>query len=592
MAIAFWRSRKEIRKEEAERSTAKQPARERISRKPTTLENTEKESEVAAVVRDAAVFSEYRVIDVAGLRDLQEHAAFLNGHNGNVLVLSEEVLDKPVRYAITGALTKKGIQFTQKIATSEVVKILWNSISRKGDAYVEDGKTSLEELADQIIEDALARGASDIHLEFRESLAEVFFRIYGHRVRVMTLTAEAAFGLAGLLFDVRADHAAKRDVKWSADTPMDAVIHHERPNGQRVQIRFASGPIYPQGGFQMVCRLLLMDPKTAPSFENLGYTNLQRTIIEEMLFGAQGLVLLVGPTNSGKSTTMQAMAQKILQLRGATIKLESIEDPVEYIVPGACQMPVSLRADFTSLLKSTLRHDPDVLMVGEIRDAESAEAIKNIVLAGRKVLATLHAYEAIAAWSRLEQIGVPRDVLLMPGFISGIIYQRLLPELCQYCAIPYDQAVSKGMLPASLVDRVDRTLMLSESDVRVHNPEGCSQCGHQVPGYTGRIICAELVRPDSIMLDMLREDRIHDARQHWLQNSESDTGFGPTAIGHAMMLLRQGLVDPRDVEAQVGLIRDDSNVEQGLRPVRELPGIMSSCDGIVDGLEDLYAHQA
>jgi len=508
------------------------------------------------------------IADMGALRDMsyvslgkinlfqfRSHVACMSDpERGLLLLVSKDIWGRPAFFDLKHRIQRQQLKVAVRPAEKEVVQALHDSHGANEVKAEREDDSAIEQLTDKILNQAAEMSVSDIHLECRSSYAEVFYRVYGQRVLQRTISREAALGMAGLMFDVRADHGAKRDVNWSPDLPIDAVINHEDAKGRHIQIRFASAPIYPRGSFQMVCRLLKMDPQAAPPFDSLGYTPQQLAHIEEMIIGAQGLVLLVGPTNSGKSTTMQALARRVMEVRGDTIKIESIEDPVEYIIPGATQMPVSSRADFASLLKSTLRHDPDVLLVGEVRDAESADSIKNIVLAGRKVLATLHAYDAMAAWSRLTNIGVPADVLFMSGFVSGIVYQRLLPKLCQHCAIDYESLRDQGRLFPALIDRIERVFMMGVAQLKLHNPKGCSHCSGGAPGYKGRVVCAEYVVPDQLMLDALREGRHQVAKTHWM-GAPSDTGFGPTAIGHALNLMGAGLVDPRDVESQVGIIR-------------------------------------
>jgi len=121
------------------------------------------------------------------------------------------------------------------------------------------------------------------------------------------ISVETGFALAGIYYDVMADNMSK-EVKWQHDKALDTVINHTTADGKLVQVRFASSPIYPSGSFQIVMRLLVMDSSSATPLSRIGYTEQQESVIEEMLVGSQGLVLLVGPTNSGKSTSMQAMA--------------------------------------------------------------------------------------------------------------------------------------------------------------------------------------------------------------------------------------------------------------------------------------------
>ena len=555
-------------------------------------------------IADVGVLKEMHYVSLSKfqLEPLKMHVVCMrHPEKGYLILVSKEVWGKPAFFDLKHRLSRQSVKVALRPCEREVLQALHDANPDQTAEVEQLDQSSIERLTDEIFNEASAMGVSDIHIECRNTYADVMFRVFGQRVQKRTISKEAALGMAGLLFDVRADHGAKRDIKWSPDVPMDAVIDHEDEKGRHIQVRFASAPIFPRGSFQIVCRLLKMDPQAAPPFESLGYTAQQLARIEEMIIGAQGLVLLVGPTNSGKSTTMQALARRILDVRGQTIKIESIEDPVEYIIPGAVQMPVSSRADFADLLKSTLRHDPDVLLVGEVRDAESAESIKNIVLAGRKVLATLHAYDAMAAWSRLTHIGVPADVLFMSGFISGIIYQRLLPKLCQHCALDYETVRDQGKLPAALVERIERVFMMGSAQLKLHNPEGCDHCRTGAPGYKGRVVCAEYVVPDQTMLDTLREGRHQVAKNQWMA-TPSDTGFGATAIGHALMLMAQGLVDPRDVESQVGVIRlpqvaVDLAVSSGSSSAkgRELPVAASnvlSLEGTSVDLEDLYERSA
>lgn len=461
-----------------------------------------------------------------------------------------------LQHAIFQQLKAHDLQFEKRYAVADLIEVAHRTFKKKNQAS-ELNQSALEKLVTRLVEDALDKGTSDLHIEIRENFTEIFFRIYGVRYPVQTLTREMGLSIAGVMFDALADPTSKKG-DWSPDIPKDAAINHTRPgSGKSVQIRFASAPIYPGGCVQIVNRLLPMDPASAPPFEQLGYTPLQQRTINEMIVGAQGLVLLVGPTNSGKSTTMQALTQKTRNLRGKTVKIESIEDPVEYLIEGASQMAVSSRVDFGELLKATLRHDPDVLMVGEIRDKESATTIESMVLAGRKVFATLHAFEALAVPQRLMKIGVTEDVLYMNNFLSGVIYQRLLPVLCPHCSIPWADAVESQLVNNELADRIHAHIP-DYSGIRIQNAAGCDHCRGRAPGYKGRTVVAEILRPDDVMLGHLRSGNQQAVREYWL-DSPSDTGFGGTALGHALSLMVKGLVAPLDVESQVGIIQAKRN---------------------------------
>lgn len=433
-----------------------------------------------------------------------------------------------------------------------------------GSAMLSMGDTDVETAAWTLIERAVQAKASDLHIETRGAYAQVFFRVYNERVEQETISTETATAIANVLYSVHAD-ASNKGVAWSKDEVKDTSIERTMTNGGALQIRFHSAPIHPSGNFQMVCRLLVMDGQAAKPLSEIGYTQAQEQILEDMIVGAQGLVLLVGPTNSGKSTSMQSIARRIRDRRSKTMKLVTVEDPVEYIIPGACQMGVphgrrQLEAEtgsiYNTLIKATLREDPDAVVVGEIRDAAAADAVKNLVLAGRKIVSTLHVFESMAVFSRLREIGVPESVLYMPGFISGVIYQRLVPVLCPHCSVAFQQAYERGMVEQAVYDRVSHVLDLHEANVRVRSLGGCDQCDHM--GIVGRTICSEILQPDATFLDLMRKGEVQAARNQWLQNQELNiNGWGVSAVAHGISKIAIGQVDPADVESQIGLIRTD-----------------------------------
>ena len=446
--------------------------------------------------------------------------------------------------------------------TAEVLRSLHKANANADVALMDD--TEVEVAAWALIERAVKAKASDLHIETRGPYAQVFFRIFNERVEQETISTETATAIANVLYSVHAD-ASNKGISWSKDEVKDTSIERVMTDGGALQIRFHSAPIHPSGSFQVVCRLLVMDGQAAKPLSEIGYTDAQERVLEDMIVGAQGLVLLVGPTNSGKSTSMQSIARRIRDRRGKNMKLVTVEDPVEYIIPGACQMGVphgrrQLEGDsgniYNTLIKATLREDPDAVIVGEVRDATAADAVKNLVLAGRKIISTLHVFEAMAVFSRLRELGVPESVLFMPNFISGVIYQRLVPVLCPHCSIKFQDAFGRGLVEQAVFDRVSHVLDLHASNVRVRSPGGCDQCGHM--GIVGRTICSEILQPDATFLDLMRRGETAAARNQWMQNPELNiNGWGISAVAHGISKIAAGSVDPADIESQIGLIRTD-----------------------------------
>ena len=451
--------------------------------------------------------------------------------------------------------------------------------ARKDDLNAVDA-TDTERLARTLLQQAVELGASDLHIETRTSHADVYARINGLRQRIASIGMEAAVSVGRVLYTVHADSTSKEEA-WDPTIVQDAVIEYRMPDGLPVQLRFSSGPIYPAGNFHIVIRVLKMNQRQALPLEDMGYSRSMARSMDVMLSGARGLVLLAGPTNSGKSTSMQALIGRVYARRGSDIKIITAEDPVEYIIPGACQMGVPAKrrtqmaagggSMFTSLLKGTLRQDADVVMVGEIRDTDSAAVVKDLVLTGRKVFTTLHAYGGVQAFVRLREIGVPWDVLTTPGFVSGVIYQRLLPVLCPHCAIPVMNAAHA--VPGDVLARLEQVADMVEDKVRVRG-EGCEACRNT--GYVGRTVCAETIIPDGTFLRLLASGELQMAEQYWMEEGRrvaalraQDAEPGereatwPTALGHAITKMRAGVVDPADVEAHVELLTRDAIFTEG-----------------------------
>lgn len=494
----------------------------------------------------------------------ESFAVLVTSENSAVLLAAAEAIGSHPQFELQRRLqVEKGIvTITLREASREIVKSVHDAnIAEK---VVES--TKVEQAAWQIIEEAISKSSSDIHIETRTSFAQVFYRIFGERVEQPSISAVTATEICGVLYRVHAD-GDNKGIDWDPKTVCNTVIEFKSKSGKQVQLRFSSAPIHPSGNFHAVIRLLVMDEETVRPIEEVGYTPAQVGAIEEMLLGSQGAVVLVGPTNSGKSTSMQSFIDRIYTMRGRSIKVLTVEDPVEYILRDACQMGVpqgrrGLEDDksgsiFSTFLKGTLRQDPDVAMVGEIRDSEGAEHVKHLVLAGRKLLTTLHVYEVCAVFARLREIGVPESVLYMDGFVSGVVCQRLVPVLCRHCSIPVVNALEVGRIRKATFDRVARVADLMEDEICVRG-DGCQHCNYM--GITGRTPCAEILVPDTTFLGLMAEGNTTAARQYWASNSTALNvdGFGVSMIAHAIQKMRQGLVDPSHIETHIGRIIVDA----------------------------------
>jgi len=221
------------------------------------------------------------------------------------------------------------------------------------------------------------------------------------------------------------------------------------------------------------------------TFEQIGLPE----SVKELLFKPRGLILVTGPTGSGKSTTLYACLNYINK---PDRKIITVEDPVEYQMNGINQVQVNkdIGLTFASVLKTLLRQDPDIILVGEIRDTETAEMAFSAAMTGHQVYSTLHTNSAIGAIPRLQDIGILPDILA--GNIIGIIAQRLIRRLCPQCKEPYQ------------ADEVECRLLglqQGESGVTIYRPVGCEVCRHQ--GYKGRLSIMELLKMNGDLDDLI-----------------------------------------------------------------------------------------
>lgn len=492
-------------------------------------------------------------------------------HSANVLA-QESALGSMAMYELRRRLQEQGIVEVQFLrASAEIIKLLHErQQSAAGLSMLGDEATSTEQFAQQLVDEAIRRGASDIHIETRGDHAALFLRINGLRQLFSNISFDSARALGVVLYSVYAD-ATSKDVTWDPQQVMDGAIEHRTADDRYAQLRFSSAPIFPSGNFHIVIRVLLMESSDSVLTE-LGYTHEQLQTLEDITSDLSGMVILCGPTNSGKSTTLQALMKQIHSRLGETIKMISVEDPVEYVIPGACQIGVARKrktsldertgSAFTTFLRGTLRQDPDVVMVGEIRDLDTAATVKDLVLAGRKLLTTLHTYSAMWAFVRLRELGVPIELLTMPGFVSGIVYQRLIPLQCPDCSLPLSSVEGRARLSHEQLSRLEAICGQGGDSVRVRG-DGCPTCRHS--GIVGRTVCAEFVVPDRQMLGLIAQQRYLEAEQHWHRRRHLDVdGLGVSALAHGVRKLRAGLVDLRDLESNVGLLSGLGQFDSGM----------------------------
>ena len=306
------------------------------------------------------------------------------------------------------------------------------------------------------------------------------------------------------------------------------------------------------GSRYLVMRLLYADEDLAASSNSLmalGFAERDEEIFFRLRSVPTGIVIISGPTGSGKSTTLQRNMIKLLEERNFEVNLLTVEDPPEYPIKGARQMPVTNAQtdaekdiEFNKALAATLRSDPDVLMIGEVRTLSAAQLAFKGALSGHGVWTTLHANSAPAILMRLRDMGMEAFKLQDPSIMKGMIAQRLFRKLCPYCRIP---AAEQPNHPA--VRRLFRAFdEFGVNQCYLRGP-GCSFCNYK--GVKGRTVVGELVMPDAKLLELLINNRTSEAIDYWTTELN-----GRTLKENAVEKMLAGVIDIEEIERWCGLL--------------------------------------
>jgi type II secretory ATPase GspE/PulE/Tfp pilus assembly ATPase PilB-like protein len=330
------------------------------------------------------------------------------------------------------------------------------------------------DMLDRIVTDAIDQRASDIHLEPQDGELLVRFRVDGVLHDVMRVPAD----VTPLLLS-RLKVGAGLDIA-NRLRPQDgraAMIFDGRP----VDLRVSTLPLGER--LEKAVIRILDASSTRLDFDTLGFTASEQGQLKHILGATEGMVLVTGPTGSGKTTTLYSA---LLHMKSHETNIVTVEDPIEYRLEGINQVQVNEKArlTFASALRSILRQDPDVVLVGEVRDVETAGIAIRASMTGHMVLSTLHTIDAASAIGRLADMGV--DMSALAGALRAVIAQRLVRRLCTECSVP----MSASQIPSELAWAFEK-----RDTSKLRGPVGCAAC--RGTGYRGRMVIAELLVIDT-----------------------------------------------------------------------------------------------
>lgn len=358
-------------------------------------------------------------------------------------------------------------------------------------------------VVDTLLEYAVFEKASDIHIEPQENAVTVRYRIDGVLHDVMTLPKVIQAAIAArikVLSNLKIDeHRLPQDGRFKIDK-----------DGYKFSLRVSTIPIF--DGEKVVIRLLDESAK-AMSLEDLGFEASSLDIISRNIKKPHGMLLVTGPTGSGKSTTLYTV---LSMLNTKSVNISTIEDPVEYRIVGANQMQVNpkIGLTFDIGLRALLRQDPNIIMIGEIRDRETAEEAVHAAMTGHIVFSTLHTNTAASALPRLLDIGV--EPYLIASTINAVLAQRLVRVICKDCQVPIKvddtilNSLSKQfhlekLLPVLVAAGLTPAKTKSIKELTFYKGQGCDKCGHS--GYRGRLGLHEILEVSEGVAQMIMEHK-------------------------------------------------------------------------------------
>lgn len=377
-------------------------------------------------------------------------------------------------------------------------------------------------LINGLIAEAVRKKASDIHIEPFEDRLSVRLRVDGVMREVLSPSRRVAPLLVSRIkVMARLDIAEKR-------VPQDGRVSLSL-GGKAIDVRISTLPS--RYGERVVMRLLDKDSARL-NLDDLGMPAGTLERFKSALKEPNGIILVTGPTGSGKTTTLYA-ALTLLNDRSANIL--TVEDPIEYGLDGVGQTQVNTKVGmtFAAGLRAILRQDPDIVMVGEIRDAETAQIAVQASLTGHLVLSTVHTNSAAAALTRLRDMGV--EPFLLASTLTAVVAQRLVRRLCESCKTPYQPEPREAELLG----------IPYSPDLVFYKSNACEACGQL--GYQGRLGLYEMIRLDAKLREMIHDDaREQDIENHAFQNADTLRGSGArhvmdglTSFEEVMRVVRQ-----------------------------------------------------
>ncbi len=426
--------------------------------------------------------------------------------------------------------------FRQHVSGDEAMKQIEEDLAKDDSLYEDNGLTSALEaemaaedapvvqLVNSILVEAIDGGASDVHLEPQKERLLVRFRVDGILKEVKSIPKTMS-------------SAVTSRVKVSSG--MD-IAERRRPQDGRMKIKMGTTEIdmrvntLPIQFGEKICIRILKPTATTGGLSSLGLSDKEKREIFKMIKEPNGIILVTGPTGSGKTTTLYSCLREI---NTAEINITTIEDPIEYPLTGVNQTAINSKAGltFSTALRAILRQDPDVVLVGEIRDEETLEAGIHAALTGHLVFSTLHTNSSAKTVTRLLEMGAPS--YMVSSAVIGILAQRLVRRICSHCKEAY-KPTAEELEILSIESPAD--------DLVLYKGKGCEKCGND--GYSGRVGLYEIMRLNREIQELIDSS----ASTFAIQDAAVKNGMNTLAMDGKQKIL-EGLTTVEEVTRLLGL---------------------------------------
>jgi type II secretory ATPase GspE/PulE/Tfp pilus assembly ATPase PilB-like protein len=509
----------------------------------------------------------------------------------------------PLVTSVAQAAKRQGIKIDEpRYVTPNIIIQAYLYADRKGNAAHFD-ENSVRRRIVATLESAVQMGANDIHIESVNGRATVQFRIDGALRHQDTWTQREGEQFLAAVYShsigqsgATANWQEPQAAMLTSDARGREVIN--LPKGV-ISVRCQWVPLANEGRYldmrlQYDSAYLFGENFIMADVDSLGFSQEQLKVVQSLRAAPGGLRIFSGPVNQGKTTTLRVVLNRRMSETKMQLNCLLIEDPAEGGIVGARQIGVSASVKddqrektFAEIMRCALRLDPDIVMLGEVRDLQTAKFAFRLALTGRQVYTTGHVYAALATPKRLRDIGMEPYIVYDHNLVRGMACQRLLRSLCPHCCIPLMVACQElGPVMRELASRVRAGMAIMEarrnkanvgkpmvecvaepdlSKVHMANPDGCPKC---YKGRQGRTVCAEIIETDAKLMEFLQDNRHEEAEGYWL----SPVGLnGVTMLWRGLEKVRAGEVSPDDAEFELGIFareRELLDVEQKLGPMR------------------------